>query len=141
MGSRSRSIRLRIYALVTVPLVTMICLLAYIATTSIHNVINLDRAPSLINATSVPAAEFTSYLQAERLAAVVFVFEPNAANLQAYKNAINTTDANEQAFINKMDSSATKGSETASTAQGINAVVANLGDLLDPTATGTAVPQ
>src|SRR5580693_1801989 len=129
MGSRSRSIRLRIYALVTVPLVTMICLLAYIATTSIHNVINLDRAPSLINATSVPAAQFTNYLQAERLAAVVYIFEPNAANLQAYQNATNLTDANKRAFVSAMTSSATKSSETASTAQGISAVLANLNQL------------
>ena len=129
MGSRGRSIRLRIYALVAVPLVTMICLLAYIATTSIHNVINLDRAPNLINATSVPAAKFTSYLQAERLAAVVYIFEPSAANLQAYQNAIGQTTTNQVVFKSKMESSATRASETASIAQGIAGVIANLSQL------------
>jgi signal transduction histidine kinase len=129
MGSRGRSIRLRIYALVAVPLVTMISLLAYIATTSIHNVSNLERAPSLINATSVPAAEFTNYLEAERLAAVVYIFEPSAPNLQAYQNAIGVTNAKEAAFTSQMESSDTKSSETASIAQGIAAVVANLRQL------------
>ena len=45
MGSRGRSIRLRIYFLVAIPLVAMIGLLAYVAGTSVNNAINLDRAP------------------------------------------------------------------------------------------------
>jgi hypothetical protein len=82
---------------VAIPLVTMIGLLAYVATTSIHNAINLDRAPSLINATSVPTAKFVNYLQNERLAAVVYMFEPTEVNLQAYDKAIAQTDAHKQA--------------------------------------------
>jgi hypothetical protein len=111
MGSRGRSIRLRIYFLVAIPLVTMIGLLAYVATTSIDNAINLDRAPNLINATSVPTAEFVNLLQNERRAAVVYIFQPNAANLAAYQQAIAQTNKGQQTFVNAMNSPATKSSE------------------------------
>ncbi len=129
MGSRGRSIRLRIYALVAIPLVTMIGLLSYVVTTSVHNAINLDRAPNLINATSVPAAVFTDYLQAERRAAVVYVFEPTQANLAAYETAIAGTDADKPKFVAAMTSSATTSSETSSSAHEIQTTLAGLNQL------------
>ena len=43
MGSRGRSIRLRIFFLVAIPLIAMAGLLAYAAGTSISNAIDLDR--------------------------------------------------------------------------------------------------
>src|ERR1700724_1297340 len=93
MGSRGRSIRLRIYFLVAIPLVAMIGLLAYVAGTSVNNAINLDRAPNLINATSLPTAEFVALVQNERAAAVVYLFQPTPANLAAYDAAVKATDA------------------------------------------------
>ncbi len=129
MGSRGRSIRLRIYVLVAIPLVTLIGLLAYVVTTSIHNVINLDRAPSLINATSVPTAEFVNYLQSERLAAVIYLFEPTQANLRSYQAAAAQTDANEQKFINQMNSSATRSSADPGTLNGIQGMLGALKQL------------
>jgi len=131
MGSRRRSIRLRIYFLVAIPLVTMIGLLSYVVTTSVHNAINLDRAPSLFNATAVPAAVFTNYLQAERLAATVYLFEPTQANLAAYVSAINTTNAHEPAFVAAMNSDATRSAETPGIATAIKAVLDGIGQLPD----------
>jgi hypothetical protein len=84
MGSRGRSIRLRIYFLVAIPLVALVGLLAYVAGTSISNAISLDRAPNLVDATAIPAAQFGVVVQAERAAAVVYLFRPTAANLAAY---------------------------------------------------------
>jgi len=129
MGSRGRSIRLRIYFLVAIPLVAMIGLLAYVAGTSINNAIDLDRAPSLINATSLPTAKFVSYLQTERAAAVVYLFEPSAANLQAYNAAIAATNGDEAAFVAAMNSPATVKSETASEYQAITGVVSGVDQL------------
>jgi signal transduction histidine kinase len=123
MGSRGRSIRLRIYFLVAIPLVAMIGLLGYVAGTSINNAIDLDRAPSLINATSLPTAKFVSYLQTERAAAVVYSFDPTAANLQAYNTAIAATDGDESAFVSAMNSHATVSSETPSEYKAITGVV------------------
>src|SRR5580658_2597769 len=129
MGSRGRSIRLRIYFLVAIPLVAMIGLLAYVAGTSINNAIDLDRAPSLINATSLPAAKFGSFLQTERAAAVVYLFAPDPNNLQAYETAITGTDQNEPAFVSAMTSKATVSSETPVEAKAISAIIGNLSQL------------
>ena len=129
MGSRGRSIRLRIYFLVAIPLIAMVGLLAYVAGTSINNAINLDRAPNLIHATSLPTAEFTRLVQDERAAAVVYLFEPTAANLAAYDAAVKATDADKPAFLAAMNSPGTKSSETADEAKAIDTLITGLGQV------------
>ena len=115
MGSRGRgrSIRLRIYFLVAIPLITMLGLFGYAAYTSIINFMNLDRAPSLIKATSVPLTNFVSLLQAERRAAVVYLSQPDGTNLAAYQTAITATKNGEQPLEAALTSAGTKDSETA----------------------------
>src|SRR5271157_2563212 len=105
MGSRGRSIRLRIYFLVAIPLVAMIGLLAYVAGTTVNNAVNLDRAPNLINATSLPTAEFVELVQNERAAAVVYL------------------------FLAAMDSAGTKSSETPDEAKAINVLIAGMNQM------------
>jgi len=129
MGSRSRSIRLRIYFLVAIPLVAMVGLLAYVAGTSINNAINLDRAPNLINKISLPTAIFVNYLQAERAAAVLYLFAPTRAHLAAYDTAVANTSQNSEAFRAAITSPATISSETPSEAAAINAMLGSLGKL------------
>jgi signal transduction histidine kinase len=129
MGSRGRSIRLRIYFLVAIPLAALVGLLAYVGGTSINNAINLDRAPNLINATSLPTANFVKLLQAERAAAVVYLFHPTADNLSAFNAAAHATDADKPKFLAAMNSPGTKGSETAEEARGIQAMEAGLSQL------------
>ena len=107
MGSRGRSIRLRIYFLVAIPLIAMVGLLGYVVTTTVNNAVSLDRAPNLVNATAVPAAKFGIFVQAERTAAVVYLFQPSPANLQAYQAAIAATDKAKPAFTAAMTSEAT----------------------------------
>ncbi len=129
MGSRGRSIRLRIYFLVAIPLVTMVGLLAFLVTTSVDNAISLDRAPNLVNATAIPAANFGVYVQAERAAAVVYLFQPTPANLQAYQAAIAATAKAEPAFTSAIRSQATMGTETAGGVGAIDGIVADLSQL------------
>jgi signal transduction histidine kinase len=129
MGSRRRSIRLRIYFLVAIPLVTMVGLLAYLAVTTVSNAISLDRAPNLVYATALPAARFGTYVEAERAAAVVYLFRPTPANLQAYQAAIAATEAAEPAFTAAMSSQATMGTETAGGVKAIDSIVAGLRQL------------
>ena len=129
MGSRGRSIRLRIYFLVAIPLVALVGLLAYVAGTTINNAISLDRAPNLVNATAVPAAKFGTYLQAERAAAVVYLFQPTAANLAAYDAATAATDRAEPAFIAAMNSQGTTGTENSTGAKAVSSLVTGLSQL------------
>ena len=129
MGSRGRSIRLRIYFLVAIPLIAMVALLAYVAGTSVNNAINLDRAPNLINATSLPTAEFVKSVQNERAAAVVYLFQPTPANLAAYQAAVKATDADKPTFLAAMNSPGTKGSETPGEAKAISVLIAGLNQM------------
>ena len=129
MGSRGRSIRLRIYFLVAIPLIAMVGLLAYVAGTSVNNAVNLDRAPDLINATSLPTASYVRFLQDERAAAVVYLFRPTPANVAAYQAAVKASNADQPDFLAAMTSPGTKNSENAAEAQGIRAVIAGLAKL------------
>ena len=127
MGSRGRSIRLRIYFLVAIPLLTMLGLFGYVTYTSVTNWLNLDRAPQLIKATSVPLTNFVSILQAERRAAVVYLSQPDAANLQAYQKAVGTTQAGEAQLQTVIQSPATTSNATADETAAIQKMV---GDVL-----------
>jgi Nitrate and nitrite sensing/Histidine kinase-, DNA gyrase B-, and HSP90-like ATPase/HAMP domain len=113
MGSRGRSIRLRIYFLVAIPLITMLGLFAYVAYSSITSWLNQDRAPNLINATSEPLTNFVNVLQAERGAAVVYLSRPTATNLNAFENAITATKNGEVKLEAALNSVGTKDSTTA----------------------------
>src|SRR5580700_9563412 len=129
MGSRGRSIRLRIYLLVAIPLVAMVGLLAYVAGTSINNAISLDRAPNLVNATALPAATFGEFIEAERAAAVIYLSQPTAANGQAYDAATAATDKAKPTFIKAMTSQGTTGTETAGGNKDVSAMVSGLNQL------------
>jgi signal transduction histidine kinase len=113
MGSRGRSIRLRMYFLVAIPLITMLGLFGYVAYTSVNNFLNLDRAPSLIRATSIPITNFVSLLQAERRAAIVYESQPTAANLAAYQSTITASKKGLTAFEGVVHSPATTQHATA----------------------------
>src|ERR1700722_17783469 len=112
MGSRGRSIRLRIYFLVAIPLITMLGLFGYVAYTSVTNWLNLDRAPSLIQATSEPLTNFVNVLQAERRAAVVYLSQPDAANLSTFQGAVTATQNGAKQLAVAMDSPGTRSSST-----------------------------
>jgi signal transduction histidine kinase len=129
MGSRGRSIRLRIYFLVAIPLITMLGLFAYVAYSSITNWLNQDRAPNLINATSEPLTDFVNLVQSERGAAVVYLSRPDAANLNAYENAITTTKDGEVTLTAALDSAGTKDSTTAQETAAINKMTGDLNSM------------
>src|SRR5579863_2800409 len=129
MGSRGRSIRLRIYFLVAIPLITMLGLFGYVAYTSTTTYLNLDRAPNLINATAEPLTNFVNLLQGERRAAVVYASHPNAANLAAFRTAIATTVTGEAHVTAALNSAGTKDSESAAEMNGIASMTSALGSL------------
>jgi signal transduction histidine kinase len=104
-------------------------MLAYAAGTSISNAINLDRVPNLINASGIPAAKFGVVLNAERTAAVVYLFAPNAASLAAYQAAISATDKATPAFTAAMTSHAVLGSEPPAGATEIETILGGLKQL------------
>ena len=129
MGSRGRSIRLRIYFLVAIPLIAMAGLLAYAVGTSVNNAISVDRVPNLINAAGIPAAKFGVFVETERAAAVVYLSKPTAANLAAYQAAITATNKAEPAFTAAMTSPAVVDTESPSGAKQIKVIFGGLKQL------------
>ncbi len=111
-GRRGPSIRRPLYFLVAVPLLTVIGLYGFVLYTTVGDAINLDRAPALINATSVPAAQFNVNIQNERKASMVYLAAPTAANRAQLQAAQNTTTAAFPAFQAKMNGSATTNAAT-----------------------------
>src|ERR1700722_13583353 len=112
MGSRGRSTRLRIYFLVAIPLITMLGLFGYVAYTSITTFQNLDRAPSLIQATSEPLTHFVHVLQAERRAEVVYLSHPDTANLGTFTSAVTATQQDYQQLEVALNSTGSRISST-----------------------------
>src|SRR5689334_15558921 len=129
MGSRGRSIRLRIYVLVAIPLITMLGLFGYVAYTSVTNWLNLDRAPTLIQETSEPLTNFVNLVQTERRAAVVYLSQPNAANLSSFQGTVMVTQKGAQLVDTALTSPATKSASTPAETAAINKVLAQVNDM------------
>ena len=107
----------------------MVGLLGYVVTTTVDSAVSLDRAPNLVNATAVPAAKFGTFVAAERTAAVVYLFQPSPANLQAYQAAVAATDKAKPAFTAAMTSEATTKTETADAAKIVHGIVTGMNQL------------
>ncbi len=127
MGSRGRStIRLSIYAMVAIPLITMLGLFGVVAYKTVNNAVNLDRAPTLIRVTSEPLATFVIGLQFERRAAIVYLSAPTAANLTTFKTAVAADQAAVPGLVAKMDSSATQSATDANETAAINKMISTV---------------
>jgi signal transduction histidine kinase len=129
MGSRGRSIRLRIYVLVTIPLVTMLGLFAYVAISSITNYNNLNRAPNLIRSTSEQATKFVNFIQQERRDAMVYLSSPNAANLAEFEADASQTKTGAVAFDQAMTSPQTESVENSQEAADIAKMISDVNGL------------
>jgi signal transduction histidine kinase len=128
-GRRGPSIRRRLYFLVAIPLLTVVGLYGFVLYTTVGGAINLDRAPSLINATSLPADTFSLYIQNERRAALVYLAAPTSANLVQLDVAQAATAQAFPAFQAKMTSRATLQSATTSELQAIDKMLADVNNL------------
>ena len=111
-GRRGPSIRRPLYFLVAVPLLTVIGLYAFILYTTVGDAINLDRAPNLINATSVPAAKFDLNIQNERKASLVYLAAPTHVNRAQLEAAQAATTRAFPAFQAEMTGPATTSAAT-----------------------------
>jgi signal transduction histidine kinase len=92
MGLRRRSIRLRIFLLVAVPIVSLTGLYAFAATITASNAINLSRSTALKNTIGTPVGNLESQIDLERLQAVVYLAAPVPSNLAALRAQEQKTD-------------------------------------------------
>jgi signal transduction histidine kinase len=100
MRLRSLSIRLRILLLVAIPILSLIGLYAYAATTTASNAINLSRSRTLKDTIGTPTGNFEAQVDAERLLAVAYLAAPVPSNLATLRAQEAKTDATENAFKN-----------------------------------------
>jgi hypothetical protein len=129
MASRGQSVRRSIYFLVAVPLITVIGLFAFVATTTVRNAINLDREPALTNATAVPAADFVADVEAERRAAAIYLADRTAGSSAQLAAAQQTTLKAEPTFRAAMTSPSTRHSANASEMRAIDALLSDVNGL------------
>jgi signal transduction histidine kinase len=122
-GRRGPSIRRLLYFLVAIPLLTVIGLYAFVLYTTVGDAVNLDRAPNLINATSVPAAQFDNFIQNERRASMVYLAAPTPANRAQLTAAQAATVQNFPAFRAGMTSAATTQAATTGETNVINKMI------------------
>jgi signal transduction histidine kinase len=106
MRLRSLSIRLRILLLVAIPILSLIGLYAYAATTTASNAINLSRSRTLKDTIGTPTGNFEAQIDAERLLAVAYLAAPIPSNLATLRAQEAKTQAAEEAFKNVAASSA-----------------------------------
>ncbi|HEX8007509.1 MAG TPA: nitrate- and nitrite sensing domain-containing protein, partial [Trebonia sp.] len=112
-----------------IPLVTMLGVFGVVAYTSITTWLNLDRAPNLINATSVPITTLVNLMQSERRAAVVYLSHPDGNSLHVYQTAVAATQADMGPLDAALNSAGTKSSENAEEAAAIGKLDADVNGL------------
>jgi signal transduction histidine kinase len=124
MGLRRRSIRLRIFLLVVIPILSLIGIYAFAATITASNALNLSRSRAVFNTISLPAGLMESALDTERVYAVVYLADPALLNRAALQVQEQKTDRSIAAF--KVAASAAASSESAAEKQAFATMFADL---------------
>src|SRR5258708_17706756 len=92
MGSRRWSIRLRIFLLVALPILSLIVLYAFAATTTTSDAINLSRTKTLKDTIGTPTVNLEPQVEAERPLAVIYLGAPVAPSMAALHAPARTTE-------------------------------------------------
>jgi signal transduction histidine kinase len=98
MRLRSLSIRLRILLLVAIPILSLIGVYAFAATTTASDAINLSRSRTLKDTIGTPTGNYEAQIDTERLLAVAYLAAPVPSNLATLRAQETKTDATENAF-------------------------------------------
>jgi signal transduction histidine kinase len=103
MRLRSLSIRLRILLLVAIPILSLIGVYAFAATTTASNAINLSRSRTLKDTIGTPTGNYEAQVDTERLLAVAYLAAPVSSNLATLRAQETKTEATENAFKKAVD--------------------------------------
>jgi signal transduction histidine kinase len=110
MGLRHRSIRLRIFLLVAVPILSLIGLYVFAATITASDALNLAKSRTLKDTIGTPTGNLEAQIDAERLTAVVYLAAPVPSNLAALRAQEAKTEQAQKAFTDAVHSTATTSS-------------------------------
>jgi signal transduction histidine kinase len=98
MRLRSLSIRLRILLLVAIPILSLIGVYAFAATTTASDAINLSRSRTLKDTIGTPTGNYEAQIDTERLLAVAYLAAPVPSNMATLRAQETKTEAAENAF-------------------------------------------
>jgi signal transduction histidine kinase len=110
MGLHRRSIRLRIFLLVLIPILSLIGLYAFAVSITASDAINLARSKTVKNTIGLPTGQLEAQVDAERIIAVVYLASPNPLTLAALHAQELKTGTALSAFSRAVGSPATMGS-------------------------------
>jgi signal transduction histidine kinase len=123
MGLHRRSIRLRIFVLILIPLLSLIGLYVFAASITVGDAVDRARASALKNDTGLPAGAFEGQADAERRVAVIYLAAPSAQSLAALDAQEAKTDQALSAMRAALTSNATMGSASADEKRSIAALL------------------
>jgi signal transduction histidine kinase len=127
MGLRRRSIRLRIFLLVVIPILSLIGIYAFAATITASDAINLSQSRTVFDTISLPSGLLESALDSERVYAVVYLADPAPLNQAALQAQEQKTDRSIASF--KTAANAAAGSESTAEKQAFTTMFADLARL------------
>jgi signal transduction histidine kinase len=118
MGLRRWSIRLRIVLLVAIPILSLIGVYAFAATSTASDAINLARSRTLKDTIGTPTGNLEAQIDAERLLAVVYLAAPVPSNLATLHAQEAKTEAAQTGF--EKAATATMGEASSAETQAID---------------------
>jgi signal transduction histidine kinase len=127
MGLRRWSIRLRIFLLVAIPILSLIGLYAFTATITASSAISLAQSRTVKDTVATPVGNVESAIDAERLTAVLYLAAPVPQNLAALQAEERKTDQAVAGF--RRASAAAAGSASAAEQQAFATMSADLAGL------------
>jgi signal transduction histidine kinase len=124
MGLRRWSIRTRIFLLVAIPILSLIGLYVFTATTTASNAISLTRSRAVKNTIATPIGALVTSLDTERLTAVIYLAAPVPQDLKALDAAEHNTDQTVAGY--KAAAAAALGSASPAEAQALSVMTRKL---------------
>jgi signal transduction histidine kinase len=118
MGLRRWSIRMRIFLLVAIPILSLIGLYVFTATTTASNAISLTRSRTVKNTIATPIGALVTSLDTERLTAVIYLATPVPQDLRALDAVEHKTDQTVAGY--KAAAAAALGSASPAEAQALS---------------------
>jgi signal transduction histidine kinase len=118
MGLRRWSIRMRIFLLVAIPILSLIGLYVFTATTTASNAISLTRSRTVKNTIATPIGALVTSLDTERLTAVIYLAAPVRQDLKTLDAVEHKTDQTVAGY--KAAAAAALGSASPAEAQALS---------------------
>ena len=129
MGLHRRSIRLRTFLIVVIPILSLIGLYAFAVSITASDAINLARSKTVKDTIGLPTGQLEAQIDAERLLAVLYLASPTPPDLAALGAQETKTSSARRVFSLAVASPATTGSASPPEKHAISALLSSMAGL------------